>query len=70
MFIERLVQHKERTAQHYLTGKDVKVVTRKEEEKWVEIYRVIKSLCVPDDYNTGNTIITTHVFLASLLGSV
>jgi hypothetical protein len=24
----------------------------------------------PDDYNTDNTFITTHVFLASLLGSI
>jgi hypothetical protein len=32
-----------------------------------------KSLCAPDDYvrsSTDNTIITTHVFLASLLGSI
>jgi hypothetical protein len=29
-----------------------------------------KSLCAPDDYNTDSIIITKHVFLASLLGSI
>jgi hypothetical protein len=33
----------------------------------MEVYRMIKSLCAPDDYNTDNTIITTHVFLAHYL---
>jgi hypothetical protein len=46
--------------------------TRKTKTKVSEkhTYRVIKSLCAPDDYNTDNTNITPQVFLASSLGSV